>query len=179
VTKRTLALVAVLGVFPLAAQAQNPVTKTEAVETTATITAIDHTDRVITLKNENGEVEIGVGPEIKRFDELKVGDKISFRYQESLLVQIKKASSADKLPGSDKPVITRGKGPRPSGTIAQQQTATVTIKAIDTKTPSVTVSAEDGHTLSYKVKDAKVLEGYKVGDKVDITYTEALMVSVK
>ena len=177
-TKRTLALVAVLAVFPLAAQAQKPVTKTEAVETTATVVAIDHTDRVITLKNENGEVEIGVGPEIKRFDELKVGDQITFRYQESLLVQIKKAGEA-KAKASDEPVITRGKGPRPSGTIAQQQTATVTIKAIDPKVPAVTVTTEDAHTLSYKVKDAKALEGFKAGDKVDITYTEALMVSVK
>jgi Cu/Ag efflux protein CusF len=168
----------VLALVPLAALAQKPVTKTEAVETTATIVAIDHTDRVIKLKNENGEVEIGVGPEIKRFDELKVGDQISFRYQESVLVQMKKAGSA-KAPASDDPKITRGTGARPSGTIAQQQTATVTIKAIDTKTPSVTVAADDGHTLSYKVKDAKVLEAYKVGDKVDITYTEALMVSVK
>ena len=58
------------------------------------IVAIDHTDRVVTLKNENGEVEIGVGPEIKRFDELKVGDQITFRYQESLLVQIKKSAAA-------------------------------------------------------------------------------------
>lgn len=30
-----------------------------------------------------------------------------------------------------------------------------------------------------KVADKKNLEGLKVGDKVDITYTEALMISVK
>jgi Cu/Ag efflux protein CusF len=176
--KRTLALVALLAAVPLAAQAQKPVTKTEAIETTATVVAIDHTDRVVTLKNENGEVEIGVGPEIKRFDELKVGDQISFRYQESLLVQIKK-SAETKAPASDQPVITRGKGPRPSGTIARQETATVTIKAIDAKVPSVTISNADGHTLSFRAKDSKVLEGFKAGDRVDITYTEALLVSVK
>jgi ribosomal 50S subunit-recycling heat shock protein len=171
-------LSAVLAGAPIAAIAQQPVTKTEAVETTATIVAIDHTDRIVTLKNENGEVEIGVGPEIKRFDELKVGDKISFRYQESVLVQIKKAGEA-KTPASDAPKITRGTGARPSGTIAQQQTATVTIKALDTKVPSVTVATADGHTFSSKVSGAKVLEGFKVGDKVDIVYTEALMISVK
>jgi hypothetical protein len=177
VKKGTLVLVALL--LPIAAQAQQPVTKTEAKEVTATVVAIDHTDRVVTLKNEDGEVELGVGPEIKRFDELKVGDKITFRYQESLLVGIHKPGQSAKAPSSDEPTISRGTGARPSGTISQRQTAVVTIKAIDPKVPSVTVSAEDGHTVSYKVKDAKVLAGYKAGDKVEITYTEALMVSVK
>ena len=183
-TKKTLIAIAVLAAVPLAALAQQPaatkppVSKTASTEVTATIVAIDHTDRVVTLKNEDGEVEIGCGPEIKRFDELKVGDTITFRYQESLLVEIHKPGQA-KAPASDEPQIARGKGARPSGTVSQTQNATVTIKAIDAKLPAVTVVTAEGHTLSFKVKDAKALAGFKVGDKVDITYTEALMVSVK
>jgi Cu/Ag efflux protein CusF len=183
-TRKTLVLLAVLAAVPLSALAQTPaarppISKTEAAEVTATIVTIDHTHRVITLKNEDGEVELGVGPEIKRFDELKVGDTISFRYQESLLVEIAKPGQAGKLPASDDPTITRGKGARPSGSIAQQQKATVTIKAIDPKLSAVTVVNADGHTVSFKVNDKKKLEGWKAGDKVDITYTEALMISVK
>jgi Cu/Ag efflux protein CusF len=186
VKNRTLVVLAMLAAAaPLAAwaqasaQAPKPMTRTQAVETTATIVAIDHTDRVITLKNEEGEVELGVGPEVKRFDELKVGDKITFRYQESLLVKIHKPGASAKTSASDEPAISRGAGPRPSGTISQQQHAVVTIKAIDPRVPAVTVSTEDGHTASYKVKDAKLLAGYKAGDKVEITYTEALMISVE
>ncbi len=33
--------------------------------------------------------------------------------------------------------------------------------------------------MSFKVEDKKNLEGVKVGDRVDITYTAALMVTVK
>jgi Cu/Ag efflux protein CusF len=32
--------------------------------------------------------------------------------------------------------------------------------------------------MSFRVQNAKNLEGYKAGDKVDITYTQALAVSV-
>jgi Cu/Ag efflux protein CusF len=57
--------------------------------------------------------------------------------------------------------------------------ATVTITEIDAEVPSVTVKTEDGRTMSFKIDDKKNLEGVKVGDKVDITYTAAVMITVK
>jgi Cu/Ag efflux protein CusF len=74
--------------------------------------------------------------------------------------------------------VTRTPGAKPGGTIAQQLTTTVTIEAIDPKIPSVTVKTADGNKLSFKVEDKKNIEGYKAGDKVDITYTQALAISV-
>jgi Cu/Ag efflux protein CusF len=63
--------------------------------------------------------------------------------------------------------------------LSQQLTATVTVEAIDPKVPSVTVTTEDGRTMSFKVDDPKLIEGVKTGDKVDITYTAAIMITVK
>jgi len=63
--------------------------------------------------------------------------------------------------------------------MSAQITAVVLIQAIDAKVPSVTIKAEDGSVLSFKVEDAKNLEGVKVGDKVQITYTRALAISVE
>jgi Cu/Ag efflux protein CusF len=54
----------------------------------------------------------------------------------------------------------------------------VTLNAIDTKVPSVTVTTKDGKTMSFKVENPKNLEGVKVGDQVEITYTQALAISV-
>jgi Cu/Ag efflux protein CusF len=51
--------------------------------------------------------------------------------------------------------------------------------AIDPKTPSVTIKTDKGQTMSFRVENAKNLEGYKVGDTVEITYTQALAVSVE
>ncbi len=58
-------------------------------------------------------------------------------------------------------------------------TATVTIHAIDLEIPSVSVKTEDGSLSSFKVEDKKNLEGFKVGDRVLITYTRALAISVE
>jgi Cu/Ag efflux protein CusF len=180
VMKKTLAVLAALAVLPLVARAQKPVTHTEATELTTKIEAIDKTARLVTLKDKDGEMEtIHCGPEVKRFDELKVGDTVTFRYYESVAYSIRKPGQPSGLPAQTGPAITRSKGARPGGTVAQQETATVTIKTIDPKVPSVTVLTEDGRTVSLKVEDKKNLTDVKVGDKVEITYTEALMISVR
>jgi Cu/Ag efflux protein CusF len=178
--KKMLALLAVLVALPLVALAQKPVTQTDAVEVTAKIEAIDHTSRLITLKGQDGDLQtILAGPEVKRFDELKVGDTVTFRYYESMAYQIRKPGQPGSAPATGDPKLTRGTGAKPSATVAQQLTATVTIKAIDAKVPSVTVLTDDGRTASFKVEDKKNIQGLKVGDKVEITYTQAFMVSVK
>jgi Cu/Ag efflux protein CusF len=178
--KRTLVVLAALAALPLAALAQAPVTQTDSVEVTAKIEAIDKTTRLVSLKDEDGETEtIYCGPEVKRFDELKVGDTVTFRYYESIAYEIRKPGQPSGLPAETGPTITRGQGARPGGTIAQQETATVTVKAIDAKVPSITVLTEDGRTVSFKVEDKKTLKDVKVGDKVEVTYTQALMISVK
>jgi Cu/Ag efflux protein CusF len=159
--------------------AQKPVTQTEAVTVTATIEAIDHDNRLVTLKDSTGVLDVVVaGPEVKRFDELKVGDKVTFRYYESMLYAIRPAGQAAPV-ATGQPTLTRGTGPKPSGTLAQQLTASVVVTALDATIPSVTVKTDDGKTLSFKVEDKKNIEGVKVGDRVDITYTRALAVSVE
>jgi Cu/Ag efflux protein CusF len=176
--KKTLAALAALIALPLVAAAQKPVTQTEAIELTAKIEAIDKTSRLVTLKDDEGETEtIYCGPEVKRFDELKVGDTVTFRYYESIAYVIRKAGQAPPAAGA--PAVTRSQGPKPGGTVSQQQTATVTLKAIDPKVPSVTVLSDDGRTLSFKVDDKNNLKDLKVGDKVDVTYTQAFSVGVK
>ena len=72
-----------------------------------------------------------------------------------------------------------GTGPRPGGTFSEQFTTVVTIKAIDLTVPSVTFTTADGNTMSIKVEDKKNLTGVKAGDKVQVTYTRALAISVE
>jgi Cu/Ag efflux protein CusF len=160
------------------ASLQKPVSQGEVIETTAEIVAIDHDDRLITLEGEDGETDvIFAGPEVKRFDELKVGDKVTFRYYESLVTSIRKPG--DVPPNPSEPAIVRGSGPKPSATMSEQLNAAVTVKAVDPNVPSVTFQTDDGRTMSIKVADKKNIQGLKAGDRVDVTYTAALMITVK
>jgi hypothetical protein len=158
--------------------AQKPVTVGDAVTEAFTIEAIDRSLRIVTLKDKEGNLEdIYCGPEVQRFDALKVGDKVTFRYYESVASAIRRPGQAPRP--TESAGITRTPGDRPGGTVASQVTATVTIQAIDPKVPSVTVKSDKGRVLSFRVQDAKNLEGYKVGDTVEVTYTQALAVSVE
>ena len=179
--KKTLAVLAVLVALPLVARAQKPVTQTEAIELTTKIEAIDKTARLITLKDPDGETEtIYCGPEVKRFDELKVGDTVTFRYYESTAYAIRKPGQPSGLPAQTGPTVSRGTGARPE----RDHRGAADRDGDDQgdrrgKVPSVTVLTEDGRTVSFKVEDKNNLKDVKVGDKVEITYTVAVMISVK
>jgi Cu/Ag efflux protein CusF len=171
--------IAVMVLGSTAWAAQKPVSQAAAVSKTFTIEAIDYKSRLITLKDAGGLQEsMLVGPEVKRFNELKVGDKVTFRYYESLVYAIRKPGQPAPS-ASSVPTMVPGKGERPGGTLSQQITASVVLTAIDPKVPSVTVRTDEGRTMSFRVEDAKNLAGLKVGDRVDVTYTEALAISVE
>jgi Cu/Ag efflux protein CusF len=156
-----------------------PITKSTTVRGTATIQAIDSTTRAITLKTDKGEEDtFTAGPEITRFNELKVGDTVNITYVESMVVQIRKPGDASPTATTGDAAVTRGAGARPGATLGAQMKTTVTVKAIDPAVPSVTVVTADGRTVTRKIEDRKNLEGVKVGDKADITYTQALLLTV-
>jgi Cu/Ag efflux protein CusF len=162
---------------PLAAQ--QPVTKANVVTATATIQAIDPKTRNVTLRNERGEEDTySVSPAVTRFNELKVGDKIRMTYYESIVLQLLKPG--DKAnPASAEAALTRAKGALPGGTVATQEKRTVTVKSIDMAAPSITVTTEDGRTFTRRVENKANLEGVKPGDRIEITYTQAVLASVE
>jgi Cu/Ag efflux protein CusF len=183
---RCLAVVALLVMLPVSAsagtQSQKPgdktVTKQNKVTATATVKAIDQATRSVTLRAENGDEDtFTVGPEVKRFSELKVGDTIKATYYESLVFQVRKPGAA--APGADAAVAGGRLKDAPGGAIGTQQTTSVTVKALDMRVPSITVATADGRTLTRKIADKKNLEGVRPGDTIDITYSQAVVVSAE
>jgi len=161
------------------ANAQKPITKANTIKSSATIQSIDSTQRIVVLRTDKGEEDAFVlGPDVTRFNELKVGDRINFTYVESVVVTVLKPGSATSSSTAAASVVP-GKGKLPGATLSQQLTTTVTIKAIDPSVPSVTVTTADGRTVTRKIEDKKNLEGVKVGDRLDITYSQAVMASAE
>jgi hypothetical protein len=160
------------------AQAQQSVTKANVMKITATITAIEPATRTLTLRDDKGtEDTFSVSPEVQRFDELKVGQKVNLTYYESMVLQLVKAGEKGSGTSFDA-AVNRGTGALPGGTIATQEKMTVTVKAIDPTVPSVTVATDEGRVVTRKIENKKNLENLKPGDKIDITVTRALVTSV-
>jgi hypothetical protein len=111
-----------------------------------------------------------------RFSQLKVGDRITARYYENLVIRLKKPGEA--AVDVDSAALTRGTGAGPSATAATQRTVTVTVTAKDPAKMSATVKGPNGYTYSRRVKDKKVFDSLKVGDQLDMTWTDALLLEV-
>ena len=178
--KKTL-VAAVLVLLPGLAAAEKPHTGAEAAMRTARITMIDHDARLVTLTQQDGTTEtVQCGPEVDRFDELKVGDTVTMRYYRSVVYLARRAGQPSALPATrDTPSLSRGRGRRPAATLSQQQTAAVTVEAIDRRVPAVTGVTDDGRRVSFQVPRRKDVAGLKVGERLEIVYTEALVISVE
>lgn len=159
------------------ARAQTKTIPGESITATATIEAIDHATRTITIKDEMGVSDTIVVPEdVKRFDALKVGDKITARYYSSVIVRLKKPGEAPV--DVEHAAITPSPGEKPGATAGMQRTITATVIAIDPKVPTITIKGPGGLTYMRKVQDKKALAQVKVGDQLDITWNDAVLISV-
>ena len=108
-------------VIAIPASAQKAVSKGEMIEVKAKIVALDSTSRLVTLQDDTGESEtIYAGPEVKRFDALKVGDTVTFRYYESMVYVIKKPGTPASAAPADAAKVVRSQGAKPGGTISTQ-----------------------------------------------------------
>jgi Cu/Ag efflux protein CusF len=142
----------------------------------ATVEAIDQSSRQLTLKKDDGTYEIlSVPASVKRFDSVKVGDSLTVRYYENVIVRLKPEGEADVDSASGG--VVPAAGGKPSGTMSGQRTITAKITAIDPKVPSISFTGPNGWAYSTRVEDKAALAKVKVGDRVDITWTAAALMS--
>jgi hypothetical protein len=148
------------------------------IEVTATVTAINHETRAVTLKKEDGtEVSFVASEDVQNLPQVQVGDVLHVVYAEALAYEVRKGGTA----AAPMTAVAGGAaelGQRPAGALARQTTATVAIIAIDPQVPSVTFQGPAGNTRTIKVLHPEKLEGVRVGDTVDVTFTEALAIKV-
>ena len=151
---------------------------TQSVNLSGTVETIDKEKRVVNIKTPDGKFEtVDVPPGAKRFDELKVGDKVSITYNNTVSARLK--------PPGEPPVntatgtTTAGQGERPGGTAAVERTMTATITGIDKSAPSITFTGPNGWKYSRRVVDPTGLDKLKVGDQVDITWNTDVTVAVQ
>jgi Cu/Ag efflux protein CusF len=173
--------IAVLTAALLAGCATKPSGRVEDVrEARATITNIDQPNKVVTLQAENGDqIVLGVTDAVRNFDQLRVGDQVAISYTEAIAWQVKPAGEG--APGvKSEEAVTRAKpGEKPGGTARSAVTVTTTITAIDLDKGTVTLTGPGGRSQTIKARDPANLKKVKVGDLVDITYSEALAIAVQ
>jgi DNA helicase TIP49 (TBP-interacting protein) len=149
---------------------------------TATVKAVDYDSRLITLQGPEGKaMTVEAGPEVKRLKEIKTGDVVVINYTQAIAAELKKAGTSSGV--SVKEDVKRAKASEKPGVSGQREVkATVTIDAVDLKNNIVTFTGPQGNVNIVAIQRPQMREfikTLKTGDKVDVTYTEAVAVSVE
>ncbi len=154
-------------------------TVTNVARITAAVESIDAAARTVTLKGPSGQpVTLAVGPEVKNFDQIKVGDMVVARYLESLTLELKKGGTAIRSRTERETGAAAKPGARPAATAGRQVTVVADVTAVDAKKRVVTLRGPQ-RTVELKLRDPEQIKLIKVGDQVEATYTEAVALSVE
>jgi Cu/Ag efflux protein CusF len=149
-----------------------------AVRVRGTIAAIDKEHGTVTLKGPKGRTVTLEVRDRQKLDAIKAGDPVVAVYMEAVVIQVKKAGTATPGVTTQETRISSKPGETPAGGMGREISITGTITAIDKKTHTVTIKGPQGGTETIAAKDPKNLEAVTVGDMVEITYTQALAISL-
>jgi len=150
------------------------------VEMQATVTAIDMATRTVTLKGADGaETAIQVDERARNLPQVKVGDVVKVAYVQALAWKLSKSTKAEPTVQVEEAADRAKEGEKPGGVAGRRVSATVTIEAIDTANGTVTLKGPQGYSRTVKALNPDNLRKVKVGDLVDITYTEAVALKVE
>src|SRR5205823_2744077 len=151
----------------------------QTVTVTATITAIDKATRDVTLKGPQGnEVTVTAGPEVKKFDTLKVGDQVDVQYVEALTLELKKGGGMVVARTEQKGAVGAKPGEQPAGAVGRQVTIVADVVAVDPARQVITLKGPK-RTVDLKVADPEQFKRIAKGDQVEATFTQALALAVE
>jgi translation elongation factor P/translation initiation factor 5A len=146
---------------------------------TATVTAIDAAKRTVTLVGRDGTKTVfKASPEVRNFDQIRVGDQVKATVVEQLVVFLRQNGT----PAGDSQasmVALAPKGAKPGVLMADTVEVTATVKAIDLKRHKATLQFPDGKSKTVAVRPDVDLTKVKLGEEVVIRTTEAMAIVVE
>jgi hypothetical protein len=173
--------VAALALVVGCAQQPKPVTVSDSVEATATVESIDAATRMVRLRGTDGRSwAVQAGPDVRNLAQVKVGDLVKVRYTEAVAAEVVKPGTG--VAGATSTLQRAEVGARPGATGTVSLKGVVKVAALDTVNNTVDISASDGTVRRIRVVDPKAQEfirGLRVGDEVQLTFSEALAISVE
>ena len=151
----------------------------DAVRVSATVQAIDKDKRLVTLKRKDGSTfVVTAGPEVKNFDQIKVGDQVVLRYVEALTLELKKGSGGIREKVEREGAAVAKPGEKPGVAVGRQVTVVADVVAVNKAKQTIRLRGVE-RTIDLKVPDPKQFKLVKVGDQVEATFTEAVALSVE
>ena len=156
---------------------------TETREAVATVEAIDVAERRVTLLTADGRRRTFVlGTDVRNLEQVEAGDQVVVRYKEALAAELKEPGTPSETGQVTATAVQAPLGAKPDTEVSRQVTTTIRIENVDPDGPTVSFAGPNGILRMIRVQDPDMqtfARTLKPGDEVDITYTEAIAVSVE
>jgi hypothetical protein len=166
-----------------AQQAANPMldgkVAGEATTITAKVESIDLAHRIVVVRGPMGRsVALQVDQRVKNLAQVKVGDDLVFKYLESVSLELKSGSGGRMETSTSTGPIAAPMGAKPGVAAASRTTMVANVEQVDKVHNVVLLQGPQGRYAEVKVRDPAVMQAIKVGDSVQATYTEAVLLEV-
>ena len=175
--KRTILAIALLVPVLALAQPKGAIV-TDQVEAIVTVTKVDPKARTVTVRGPRGNLAtIDVPPQAQNLDKVKPGDRFKMQYAEAAVIALTRGG--EPKAAVEENVQVAPKGGNPGGYKTRTQMISGVIDAIDYKNRYIALRGPKGNTLALPVSDqVKDFDQVKVGDKITIAFSQALMIEM-
>ena len=144
---------------------------------TSEVTAIDPATRMITLKEADEEPRtFVVGEEVRNLDQVKVGDRVKVGYYESTSLRV--LPPGEVVNEAAATVARAEPGEKPGAVAASKTVMTTTVASVFPTSREVVTRNEKGRLTTWKIREGKNMDEIHSGDRVQLTFTSALAISV-
>lgn len=146
---------------------------------TATVTAIDHDSRVVSLRMPEGdEVTFTASEEARNLGQVEVGDIVTAEYVERFSIKVLANDGGEPAAASMTTIDRTAEGEMPGVAAVDTQIVTATVEDINLEANTFKLKFHDGAVEEYFARNPENLKRAAVGDLVVMSFTEAVAISV-
>jgi len=151
----------------------------DAATATATVQSINAADRTVVLQHSDGSTSTyECGPEVRNFDQIKVGDQVTATLAESVAIALIEGGDMPIGTGSASAMVRAPLGAKPAGKVVDTVGFTAKVMSVDTQKREVTLQTMDGQNETVKVGPDINLANVNPGDTVGVRITRAFAIAV-
>ena len=160
-----------------------PVELTNEITSTSQVIGVDKIGRLVTLRREDGSLfQVLAGVEVRNFDQIAAGDTLRVRFKEKLKASLRPADDSGPAVSGGAVSTRATPGSTPAAAAGYGVAVKVRIESIDRDASIVVFSLPSGELVSHRIatpEGRKFVEGLKIGDKVQLEYSQALALAIE
>lgn len=151
----------------------------EVVTVTAKVESVDAANRIVVIKGPMGRViPLQVGEGVKNFAQIKAGDDVVVKYAEAVSVALVKGDAGRSKTVTTTGPVTAAPGAKPGVAMGKTTTIVANVESVDSKRNVALLQGPGGRYAEVKIKDPQVMKDLKAGEKVEMTFVEAVAIEV-